>query len=670
MNLKKINIFLILSLILSISFTVYFSNQNNYPTGIHAWAQSDRLALAHGFLNNGFDLFHPETYVYNKQFPSQFMEPSKSTITSVDLPIHEYIVSIIMRIVGSQEPIVFRLYTLFISIVGMFFLYLSANLLLKSEFKALIVILFTISSPIYLFYQACLLPSVCSLAVAFVAIYFYIKYRLLNKSKYFVLYIIFITFSCLTRLPFSMVLTASLCIEILFFFKNKKIDSYKYILFVGSIAVILISYLHNNNLRESYGSIFLSKILPPNSFDEFVEFTSETINKWIFHYFNPLQYLLLIVVIIIGLPATFKNLRYKIDTYFSIGSFTIVLLMGNSLYFILMNFQFINHDYYFLDSFFIPFILLFIVLLNNIHFNLFNNYIKLTKSIILLLFIPVFFLSFKTVWKRQEVGNTNIEYTTAYSYFNSGRFLDSLNISKDAKVLVLSSDGANNSFVYLKRKGFVIIEPSEDKIKKSLSWEFDYVIVSNTRLVNDVYVLYPEIINYLDNVGSNGRITVFKRKKNKIIDIDGFLNLKSYHTNLIEQEDFEQLNKSINISSELNNQNHFAVLDSINHYSYTFKYNNSSFFDKSNTIVKYAAKIRILKPIKNLLVCVSINHADSNTYFKAVNIAEDIPINQWYTKECIFSIPKINYKPNEIGFFLWNVDSNKVQYDDLKLIIY
>ena len=35
---------------------------DKYPAYIHAWTQSDRLALAMNFQENNFDFFHPATY--------------------------------------------------------------------------------------------------------------------------------------------------------------------------------------------------------------------------------------------------------------------------------------------------------------------------------------------------------------------------------------------------------------------------------------------------------------------------------------------------------------------------------------------------------------------------------------------------------------------------------
>ena len=56
-------------LIVAAALFIEWDYMNEYPSHIHAWAEQDHYALSIGFLNNGFDFFHPETLIYNKQFP-------------------------------------------------------------------------------------------------------------------------------------------------------------------------------------------------------------------------------------------------------------------------------------------------------------------------------------------------------------------------------------------------------------------------------------------------------------------------------------------------------------------------------------------------------------------------------------------------------------------------
>lgn len=88
---KKLEIIGILIVIIALGFIFQHKYLNEFPSHIHAWAQSDRYALSLGFLDNGLDFFRPQTFVYNHQFPHNWKVPSEKTITAVDFPLHDYI---------------------------------------------------------------------------------------------------------------------------------------------------------------------------------------------------------------------------------------------------------------------------------------------------------------------------------------------------------------------------------------------------------------------------------------------------------------------------------------------------------------------------------------------------------------------------------------------------
>ena len=103
-------------------------------------------------INNNFDLFHPETFIYNKQFPNDWNFPHTTTITSVDLPLMEFLVAILMKITGVTSPWIFRSCTLLIAVIGMFYLYKLAFLLTNDWIKSLLVTAVAMTSPVYAYY--------------------------------------------------------------------------------------------------------------------------------------------------------------------------------------------------------------------------------------------------------------------------------------------------------------------------------------------------------------------------------------------------------------------------------------------------------------------------------------------------------------------------------------
>ena len=140
-----------LLLIAAVAIIISVRHLNEPPAYIHAWAQADNYSLALGFRHNGGDLFHPQTLIYNKQ--QLGFEDPESLVTACDLPLHHWLVSILMAITGSTQPWVFRGFTLAVAILGLWALYLLVFVLARSRVKALLVAIFTATAPSYAYYS-------------------------------------------------------------------------------------------------------------------------------------------------------------------------------------------------------------------------------------------------------------------------------------------------------------------------------------------------------------------------------------------------------------------------------------------------------------------------------------------------------------------------------------
>ena len=158
---------------------------NDFPSHIHAWAQSDRYSLAIGFTENKLNIFKPQTFVYNRQFPDKWEKSYTDKIVSVDFPIHDYIPAIIMSLTKNQSFWIFRLYILIYSFFGLFFLFRLSREITNSNIKAGLITFIAATSPIFVYYQAGFLPTIPSLANAMIGLYFYYKGCLVNCADCF-----------------------------------------------------------------------------------------------------------------------------------------------------------------------------------------------------------------------------------------------------------------------------------------------------------------------------------------------------------------------------------------------------------------------------------------------------------------------------------------------------
>ena len=102
----------ILFALLLIIFSVHLNWPifSSHPHSIHAWAQADYYAIAQRFYLDTWNLFEPQSWVMNKQFPYNFETISNDTLTAGNIAIHPFIVGMLMRLLGSDAPIIYRVY--------------------------------------------------------------------------------------------------------------------------------------------------------------------------------------------------------------------------------------------------------------------------------------------------------------------------------------------------------------------------------------------------------------------------------------------------------------------------------------------------------------------------------------------------------------------------------
>lgn len=655
-----------------VSFSFHFKTLNDFPQYRHCWAQSDRYALALGFINNGGDFFHPETFIYNKQFPDDFRKIRDNTITSVDFPIHDYVVSLIMRIFNTTEPWCFRLYILLYSLIGLYFLYKLVSLFTDSLFKAVAVLLFAISSPVFLYYQNGFLPTIPSLANCFIALYFLFRYYKDHHRRDYIFAILFITLSVLARLPFAILLVAVASTEAFYFIKNKRTDSFKWLVFIISVSLIGGYYLYNNHLRELYGSLFLNFILPAISFAELADYFLTSIDRWSFVYFSPIHYLLFLVA---GIYVV-VNLIFKRNELTALSKkfvlLTGVLFFGCVLYYLLMTFQYLSHDYYFLDTFYLPIICLFMFFVLQVPSSRSKVFNSVMKYASVLIFIPAFVYSYGSL--RSDQNTFLKEKTTAENFSHADSFLDSLKIPVSAKILVMGADGPNNPFLLMKRKGYTVIFPYYDRIEEALKWPFDYVVLENSKLINTIYLAYPDIYKKLSKLATNGKITVFiKSSKNGRVDFDDFFNLRTKEIKLRESlrldkisEGFSGIEMGINDLTGIKTGLVKPEMD----YGLAFKPGNLSFMNEGPSVLKIKSNFGSNVALNECLICVSIESKGTTILFLANDLKNSIPAGTWSKHEIVFSLPKMDDEEFILSAFIWNKGKNTLYYEDFEVFIY
>jgi hypothetical protein len=666
---------LVFSVIIGLSLLYQFKYINDFPSHIHAWAQADRYALSLGFLDNELNFFKPQMFIYNHQFPGNWSVPSKTTITAVDFPIHDYITALLMKISGISSPWIFRLYILLYSFIGLFYLYKLAKSLTGNRLSSIFIVIFAGTSPVFVYYQGGFLPTIPSLANAMIGIYFYHSSLKQESKKRFWLPIIFLTLAALSRTTFAIPLIALVAVEFIRFLRKQTDIVPKLVPILLSFSFIVLYFAYNSHLRENYGSNFLNHILPPENFEQFKEILKTVYKRWIFQYFTAFHYFVFLVAMFLFVISIIrKGINFK-KAKLDFPLFSMIYFIGSCLFSLLMLRQFSDHDYYFLDTFFLPFILIFIIIFNSVSQKVNIQNSKIASLIIVFALIIFIVQPIKTQEDRRKSEEWDRTEAIIKDYNKSSEFLDSLNISPSAKILVLDAVIPNMPSILMDRKAYAVMQIDRKHIEEALKWEYDYIIFQNKYFMDGVYKVYPDIISKIEKIADNGKITVCKATKIKKQSIDEFLNfnkVKPVYTSFCDFEnDPENFWKNIYLSKKKSHSgNSSAYIDSTMEYGLTFKSSDLSvLIDKPYNLL-FSSYFLCQSNIDSEIV-VSINSEGKNIYYMSYNLKDFVKKkNVWTYAQMIFPLPAIKSKDFEIGLYIWNTGKSEFWYDDFGFKIY
>ncbi len=669
-------IILILLLICS-GLVFHRKNINEFPSGNHAWAQSDRYALAIGFTKNKLDFFHPQTFIYNPAFPWFHTKPCKSSITAVDFPIHDYIPAVFMYFAKSTAPIFFRLYILLYSFTGLFFLYLLGIVLTTNKLISFFVVIFAMTSPLFIHYQSGFLPTIPSLANLIIGLYFYFIHIDSGKLKNFIYGIIFLTLSALARTPFTFFLITVFGIETLQIFTSRSFNFRKIITILFSILVIIGYYFYNLFLRNKFGSAFLFYPLPAENFSEFVRLLQETYDGYKFDYFTKWHYLILGFFIIVSIINIFFQKKGKSILKNILRQYLIISSIGSGIYFVLMIKQFPVHDYYFIDTFYMVVILILLYILRSL------NFLFVKFRIFGLLFVCCVSLLFfnNDIHAMQKKIDESLDFfkITKNDFDHSDKFLDKLQISHSAKILTICVFAPNLPFILMNRNGYVIHMAHTDRtyVSSAISWDYDYVVIPDRYLFSKVMYVYPEIINKIELLASNGRISIFKKRKSeKENSILSFLKINESDFILKKEINFDLLpdpcwanTYSIKRDDKSNSSCGFVNKDM--EYGVTLSLPKYDTLTLKKHVLGINLSVYAFDSLQHNDIVVSIQSNKNVCYYQSIRMEfNKYNINHWVQQQYFFTALPVLRSQAELRLYVLNDGRFKLDYDDLNIRIY
>ena len=488
----------------------FWAKWNQFPTNIHAWTQSDRIALAYCFVDNNLNLLKPCTYDLG----------TKEGVTPAGIPIAEFISAVFMKFFGKSLGILQLIHMLFFG-MALYFLERLTKLIKIEEIGRLAVLSLFAFSPTLIYYADGILTSVPSLSLFFGGVLFTVASQSKKKigASHILSAALFFLAIC-NRWSFFLPVAAVLAS--LIFIKFKKLESTQWIeLFPAIIAVglSLLVYWHDRVLAAEYGSAFLSTGMQAADLEEFVEIIKRSFANWSGHWMSRIQVIWLLLMFTTSMWQSKKPVaRQPLFQYIVPFSF-----LAGFAYTIVMVKQFENHDYYFIDAFY-PFLILlaigFYPVFREKHKNM-HKWFGILTGISILFWV----LQAKEVEAKRDASGLWNKVEMSYRDFQGAEeFLDHENVKADEVLLIPNSYTTNIPHLLTGRKGHALVDTDSTNLDSVLNLYYDYALIQNRYLQEEVLEVCPSIAARLTRVADNGLLSLYV-KSNSTNTTEQFLGI-------------------------------------------------------------------------------------------------------------------------------------------------
>lgn len=487
------------------------------PSHIHAWTQSDRWALAWGYADEGgANFFLPRTYNL----------ATKDGITGVDLPLHEYIIGWLMWLFGTREAWLFRGYMFFWLVVGNAYLFRLAWRYCSNAWAALLLPLWVSTMPIMLYYQAGFLPSLSAWSAMWVGNFYLLRYVDQAERRDGARAIFWLTLAAMLRLPFVLYTLAAAIMLLLHWWRRGAADKRLLLYGVAAAAAVGTWLWYKNYLSQQYGTQFLTRLMPPQSWEEFRSLWALVRERWTAQILWRGQYAF---VALLFLPLLLSLWRSRSAALWAMFLFTSA---AAALYFLLMMRQFVDHEYYFIDSLFVPLTWLLLLAaratLGDAAF-LRHWAARLVWAVLWLaalagglrhsLAVQQQKYAF-ALWDGGEATRKNFEGAAAW--------LDTVGIPRSARIVVVDAYSTNAPLLAMQRRGWTVLDTYDENIEKALALPADYFIFQDQFTPADAYARFSPRLRRL---AGNGRLSLYALRPTKAAssDVFEFLGVDTVH---------------------------------------------------------------------------------------------------------------------------------------------
>ena len=499
---------------------------------IHSWRQADCLSLSANFIDN-HNPFKPEIHNY-------ISDDKTSGKSAGEFTGMYYLIGKIWSIFGIKIWI-FRFVNYILLISACYSLFKVLQRYLNSIFWSLIVSLFVLISPLIVYYAPNFLTDITALSFTIFGWSFFLQYLEKKDNKKFYSMLILFALAALFKITSAVSLLSIggvLFLEFVGFFKTEKSYFNKnkklLIYFLLSLFAICIWYIYAEYYNKIHGGKYtfnslwplwsLDKLHYNNAIKFFTEIT-------VYQLYNKIVLFVLIVLTFSAFYISFtKDKRV----------FTLLLLtiLGYTCYIVFWFGALENHDYYFINLFTLPIIILGI----NIYYLLLikrnSGLEKIIKCIAICLFILSVFYSASNI-RLRYAEKLSVGKVLSERFFDKNQILfwkwisstqrdrglfsmekynRKLGIKKTDLIICYPDFTFNYSLFYLNQKGWTTFNnPSYQSkpINEMIQRGAKFLIINKKEVTNSYQNGLKELQPFMnDSIGYHKGYTIYKLANN------------------------------------------------------------------------------------------------------------------------------------------------------------
>ncbi len=496
------------------------------PSGLHLWRQADCLSFTLNY-QDGNALWQPELH-------NQLAQQGTAGYSVGEFPIVYFLVGNIWKLTGKKIWI-FRLLALGIFFLGLWSLFRAFYKLGFHWLLSLMAPLLLLAFPFFVYYSNGFLPNTLAISFVFMAWLNIVRYGIGGKFHWFIVACALFVLGALLKVTAAISFIA-LMASLTFYFLFKKRERPTYLqpfLRPGVVIALLVSLLtigawylaarYYNDMNKGYFTFNYASPIWQMSGAEIYHVLQEIRQKWLAQIIAP-PLIAFLCLCFIAIVLFFRKLPLALKLLLPF------LVLGVASYALLWFDLLEPHDYYWTDGMILaPFFTLgFMYLLRE----------KLQKPIAQYLTAAIFLLA----------GFTGISYSLErteerfYGYWQSldhisrslegiDSYLDSLGVSREAKVISYPDQSYNSSLYFIDRSGWTgmnhlsVTDEVLDKVNKGAR----YLVLNLPDEAPE-----PPAFRVLDKkrIGTYRNVRVFRIKPGFYYDFevsDGLPRWMQYH---------------------------------------------------------------------------------------------------------------------------------------------